>query len=109
MEDECYEIASETHFWFEWRLKAVLQQVTDLNISIDKQYKVFEVGCGTGTLRKEIESNTNWNVDAADLNINALSHVEPGRGRTMLYDIFDEYNSLIESYDVVILLSLIHI
>lgn len=103
MEDEWYDIAVESHFWLEWRLKAMIKLVTQLEIALDKELKVLEVGCGTGTLRKEIESKTNWIVDATDLNINALSHVSSGRGRTMFYDIFDECSSLIELYDVVIL------
>ena len=103
MDDEWYEIAIESHFWFEWRFNAMQKQLAELKIPINKELKVLEVGCGTGVLREAIESNTNWNVDAADLNINALSHVKPGRGRTMLYDIYDESKSLIASYDVVIL------
>jgi len=103
MENEWYDIAVEPHFWFEWRLRAMLKQVTQLNIPINKRLKALEIGCGTGTLREEIESNTNWNVDAVDLNMDALSKVLPGRGRTILYNIVDENDSLIELYDVVIL------
>ena len=103
MGDEWYEIAVDSHFWCEWRLMAMLKQLNQLNIPINKNLKALEVGCGTGILRKNIESNTNWNVDAADLNINALSKVQSGRGKTILYDIFDENEFLIKSYDVVIL------
>tara|TARA_B100000315_G_scaffold256504_1_gene302573 strand:+ start:2722 stop:3549 length:828 start_codon:yes stop_codon:yes gene_type:complete len=103
MGDEWYEIAVDSHFWCEWRLRAMLKQVNQLNISIYKKLKVLDVGCGTAILRKNIESNTNWIVDAVDLNMDALSKVLPGRGRTMLYNIFDENDSLIELYDIVIL------
>ena len=103
MDDEWYEIATEAHFWLEWRLRAMLQQINQLNIPINQKLKALEVGCGSGILRQSIESTTNWDVDAADLNIKALSKVKTGRGKTILYNIFDENKSLIELYDVVIL------
>jgi 2-polyprenyl-3-methyl-5-hydroxy-6-metoxy-1,4-benzoquinol methylase len=103
MDDDWYEIADSSHFWLEWRLLAMIKQANNLKIPLNKNLKVLEVGCGTGTLRKSIEAKTNWDIDAADLNINALSVVDPGRGKILLYDIFDENESFIESYDIVIL------
>ena len=58
MENEWYDIAVESHFWFEWRLRAMLKQVNQLKIPINKKLRVLEVGCGMGTLRRSIESNT---------------------------------------------------
>lgn len=103
MANEWYEFAGESHFWIEWRLEAMLKQIKQLNIPIDKKLKVFEVGCGTGTLRASLESVTKWTIDAADLNMNALLSAKSCRGRTILYDIFDENSSFIEAYDIVIL------
>jgi 2-polyprenyl-3-methyl-5-hydroxy-6-metoxy-1,4-benzoquinol methylase len=103
MADEWYELAGESHFWLDWRLNAMLKQIKHLNIPIDKELKVFEVGCGTGILRATLESVTKWKIDAADLNMNALLRTKSCRGRTILYDIFDEHSSFIEAYDIVIL------
>ena len=103
MDDDWYEIADSSHFWLEWRLLAMIKQANKLKIPLNKNLKVLEVGCGTGTLRKSIEAKTNWDIDAADLNLNVLSLVDTGRCRILLYDIFYENESFIESYDIVIL------
>ena len=103
MDDEWYEIAESSHFWFDWRLNAFLKQVEFLGLSKNHPYKVIEIGCGEGVLRKSIEEKTNWIVDAADLNISALEKVSPGKGKILLYNIFDEDDSLVGSYDIIIL------
>ena len=107
MDAEWYEIATANHFWLEWRLLAMLKQINQIKIPINKKLKVLEVGCGEGILRKSIESNTNWDVDAADINLKVLSKVQSGRGKTILYNIFDESDSLIDSYDVVLLIDVL--
>ena len=103
-EDEWYEYAVESHFWVEWRLSAMLKQIRQLKIPLDEEFlKVLEVGCGTGMLRAGLETATNWIVDGADLNLNALLRAKHCWGRTLYYDIFDEYEPFVEAYDVVIL------
>lgn len=101
--DSWYEIASESHFWFQWRLIVTLKQIERLGISREARLKVLDVGCGTGVLRSQIEEVTNWIVDGADIDITALSQSKPGRGKMMYYDIHDEREDFLEAYDVVIL------
>jgi len=101
--DGWYEIASESHFWFQWRLIVTLKQVERLGISRGAKLKVLDVGCGTGVLRNQIEGVTNWIVDGADIDITALSQAKPGCGKLMYYDIHDEREDFLEEYDVVIL------
>lgn len=103
MTNEWYQFAGESHFWFEWRFRTMLKQLKQLNMPLDQELKVFEVGCGTGTLRAELESVSRWTIDAADLNMNALLCARSCRGRTILYDVCDEYDPLINAYDIVIL------
>ena len=103
MGDEWYEFNSGSHFWFQWRLMAMLRQIRRLNVPMDEELKVLEVGSGTGLLCAQVESATNWIVDGADLNIRALSQAKRRRGKNMLYDVLDEYAPLIEAYDIVIL------
>jgi SAM-dependent methyltransferase len=98
-----YELSDESHFWFQWRLKALMQQLDDLNFPIHQKLKVLDVGCGTGVVRSQIEAVTAWEVDATDLDYNALRHAKPGRGRIMYYDILERKVELKESYDVVVL------
>ena len=101
--DEWYEYTSESHFWFQWRFKVMLQQIKELDLPINKKLKVLEVGSGTGLLRKQVESVTSWIIDGADLNIEALLQAKQGRGKNILYDVFDESELLLEAYEIVIL------
>jgi 2-polyprenyl-3-methyl-5-hydroxy-6-metoxy-1,4-benzoquinol methylase len=101
--DEWYEYTSETHFWFQWRLKAMLRQIKDLDLPTNKGIKVLEVGSGTGLLRRQVELATSWVVDGADLNLRALLQAKQGRGRNILYNVYDESELLVESYEIVIL------
>ena len=100
---EWYEFATESHFWFQWRLAVLLQSLKRLGLSLEKKLNVLEVGCGTGALRGQLESATNWTVHGTDLNMGALSRVKPARGRTMYYDICEEREPYLEAYDIVIL------
>lgn len=98
-----YEISDESHFWFQWRAKATLLQLKSANIPLDKNWKALDIGGGTGVLRKQIESLTNWNVDLTDLDYKALSMADPARGRTLYYDILKEKDEFKEIYDAIIL------
>jgi len=98
-----YEISDEKHFWFEWRVKAFLSQLNDAEIPLHAEWKVLDVGGGTGVLRKQIESLTNRKVDFTDLDYKALTMSEPGRGRTLYYDIMEEKDEFRKKYDAVIL------
>lgn len=101
--DEWYEFATESHFWFQWRLTALLQSLKRLGVSLEEQLRVLEVGCGTGALRAQVESVTNWTIDGTDLDLGALSRAKPGRGKMMYYDICEEREPYLEAYDIVIL------
>jgi len=107
MEDEWYEIADDSHFWLEWRFSAMIKQINEVGIPLYKEIKALEVGCGIGILRNRLESKSKWIIDAIDLNQKALIKAKPGRGRTILYNVFDECDSLLEAYDVVILYDVI--
>jgi len=101
--DGWYELTSESHFWFQWRLIATLRQIERLEISRVDRLKALDVGCGAGVSRTQIESATNWIVDGADIDMAALSQTKPGRGKMMYYDIHDELEPFLEAYDVVFL------
>lgn len=80
-----------------------MQQLRDLNFPIHEKLKVLDVGCGTGVFRSQIEAATAWDVDATDLDYNALRQAKPGRGRILYYDILEEKAELKENYDVLML------
>ena len=100
---EWYDFATESHFWFQWRLAVLLESLRRLGLAKGEKLNVLEVGCGTGALRDQLESATNWTVHGTDLDKSALSRVKPGRGRTMYYDICEERKPFLEAYDIVIL------
>src|SRR5437868_2144151 len=98
-----YDLSEESHFWFKWRLEALLNQLRTLNFPLRERLKVLDVGCGIGVLRSQLEAATSWTIDATDLDYNALARVKPGRGRTLYYDILEERTALKESYDILLL------
>lgn len=102
-----YEIGNDNHFWFDWRFRAFINQLTDLNVSLTKPHYCFEIGCGHGVVRRQIESSTSWFTDGADINLEALKMNNITRGRTMAYDIFDKKPSMKQFYDSIMLFDVI--
>lgn len=96
-----FELSDESHFWFEWRMRALMQQLKVADIPLEKKLKALDVGCGVGVLRKQIEAVTSWGVDCVDIDYHALQQVGQGRGRTMYYDILEKRDDFIEAYDIV--------
>ena len=101
-EEAWYELALESHFWFQWRWLAFSRQMWDLKVPLNKELKALEVGCGRGILSGQVEASTRWNVDGADLSLSALSTGKRGRGRRLLYDVREEKKEFLEAYDVLI-------
>ena len=105
--DEWYDLNSQSHFWFEWRIRTVLRQLRAIKLPLDQPLKGIDIGCGTGILRDQIESATKWNIDGFDLNLSALSRTRPGRGGTYYYNVFDERPEFLGAYDVAFLFDVI--
>jgi SAM-dependent methyltransferase len=101
--EDWYAFATATHFWLEWRLWAFLRQIGQVGIDRNARFRVLEIGCGSGALRRQIEDRTNWSIDGCDLNAVGLEQASSQRGRTLLYDIFDRREELRERYDGVVL------
>jgi 2-polyprenyl-3-methyl-5-hydroxy-6-metoxy-1,4-benzoquinol methylase len=104
---EWYGMINLHHFWFQWRLAAALNQIRESGIPVDENLRVLEVGAGTGVLRDQLEAATRWTVDITELNLEALRAARPGRGRSLYYDILEERESFVESYDVIVLYDLV--
>jgi SAM-dependent methyltransferase len=98
-----YEIATPLHFWFQWRFNVLQQQIESSGISRSVDYKVLEIGCGHGVLRKQLENSTNWIIDGCDLNKEGLLQNDVERGRTFLYDIYTRAQFLEKTYDFLVL------
>lgn len=102
-EEDWYDIATDDHFWLQWRLRASLGQIRALNIPLGAPLHALDVGCGRGVLRTQFEAATRWTVDSADLNRHALLNSVSGRGRTLYYDVLEEKQGLAAAYDIVLL------
>jgi 2-polyprenyl-3-methyl-5-hydroxy-6-metoxy-1,4-benzoquinol methylase len=98
-----YELSDDSHFWYKWRAQAFLQQLKDLQIPLNDNLKVLDIGGGKGVLRKQLEAVTNWDIDVTDLDYNGLQQAIAGRGRTMYYDINEKRPEFKEKYDAILL------
>jgi SAM-dependent methyltransferase len=105
--EDWYELAEPDHFWFRWRLAALLRQARSIGLPLDQPLRGLDIGAGTGALRTQLEACSAWVIDVADLNPAALSRARPGRGRTLCYDVTQPHPSLVEAYDLVILFDVI--
>lgn len=97
-----YTLAEENHFWFQWRFNVFMRQCRLLHIDRESSLKGLEVGCGNGVMRRQIENNTNWTVDGADLFEEALRLNNTKRGQTFLYDINDRHQCFKDFYDFIV-------
>ena len=107
--EDWYEYNDVRHFWFEWRVRALKKLLAAVGLPLDRELLALDIGCGTGIVRQQLESMTQWTIDGTDLNLGALSRIAPGRGRarTFYYDILTRRPDLKAHYDAVILFDVI--
>lgn len=101
------DISSEDHFWYQWRLRAFINQLNELAIDTKDNLKLLEVGAGTGVFRTQIEKETNWIVDITDVDMQAIKRAKFGRGDTLYYDILEKKAELEDHYDGLIVFDVI--
>jgi len=99
---EWYDACSEEHFWFAWRLLALLRQLRRLGVELNRRARALDVGCGIGILRQQLEATTMWSVDCTDLNVQSLLQCRPGHGQCLYYDITQMRSELHKVFDYVI-------
>ena len=101
--DEWYDLARPDHFWLAGRLAFALAAARRAGIATHLPARVLEVGGGAAVLRDQLEQNTAWVVDVAEINADALSRARPGRGRLLCYDVLDRHADLVGAYDGLVL------
>jgi 2-polyprenyl-3-methyl-5-hydroxy-6-metoxy-1,4-benzoquinol methylase len=104
MADEWYDYSTPDHFWIKWRIQAMMRYSGYLPALGST---VLEVGCGHGVFRDQLERQLNYTVDACDLNEAGLAKANKGRGRLLVYDIFDQHADLRGKYEAVFLMDVI--
>lgn len=101
--EQWYDLNSNRHFWFEWRWRVLRRVFRSLRLDLSVAARAFDIGCGTGILRDQVEPATAWTIDGADLCLDALGRTRPGRGQLYLYDIFECRPEFAAAYDYVFL------
>ena len=104
MADEWFDHATADHFWMHWRHQVLLRQLTRIGHPVEK---ALDVGCGHGVVRQLLERDLGFAVDGCDLNRRALEMAAKGKGRVLLYDIFDRNPALLGAYDLLLLMDVI--
>jgi 2-polyprenyl-3-methyl-5-hydroxy-6-metoxy-1,4-benzoquinol methylase len=105
--DEWYAVATEEHFWIQWRIAAFLRQLRDLGAETRKPAKVLDIGCGTGVACRQLEAHSRWDVDGAELTLHPLLLNQKRRGQILLYNINDRRPELAQAYDFILLFDVI--
>lgn len=106
-DDSWYDLTDSGHFWMQWRLRELKRLLVRNGPALTAPLRSLDVGGGHGILRTQLEANSTWSVDLADVNAAALSVSAAGRGRTMLYDVTEERADLVGQYDVAFLFDVI--
>ena len=83
-----FKIADESHFWCQWRFRIFLRILKDLHIDTEAYWKVFDVGCGNGIVRRQLEARTAWITDGTDFPLEALEKNVGVKGKTFRYNVF---------------------
>lgn len=104
MADDWYDIATEDHFWMQWRHREVMRALQLSQVHIER---ALEIGCGRAVARGMLERDLGVPVDGCDLNRAGMATAKSGLGRLFFYDIFDQEPSLLGRYDAVFLLDVL--
>lgn len=102
---EYHELASEDHFWFQWRFTVIMLQLK--HTLLPENSRILDLGCGNGTVRRQIEQSTSWSTDGMDIDFKALQLNRGLKGNTYLYNISDTRIEFQNYYDVVFLLDVL--
>lgn len=94
-----YELADENHFWMQWRVAALKNQMRRLNIPWDKEMGGAEIGCGRGVFTRQLRQITEWTIDGIELDAEALQFNKHQRGQLYLYNILEKNTEFAGRYD----------
>ena len=100
---EYFGMADGDHFWCRWRANIFFNLLKRLNIDKTDFLSVFDIGCGNGVVRRQIEQSTTWITDGTDFSMEALNQNVSLRGKTYYYDITEQRPEFRERYDLIVL------
>ncbi len=104
MADEWFDLATPHHFWVLWRHSILLRELRRAHFRGDN---ALDVGCGHGVVRKMVERDLGIRVDGCDLNQGAIEKAGGGKGRLLVYNIFDRKPEMLGFYDLILLMDVL--
>ncbi len=105
--EDWYDYGSEAHFWIDWRFRAFRRLLADKGISTPRSWKGLDIGCGRGTVQRQMGKAFGWAVDGCDLNAGALRENHTAGAALMLYDIRECRREFAGVYDFIVLFDVI--
>lgn len=100
MANEWFQFAVDDHFWFQWRLAAILKVLKARAVA----EPALEVGCGNAASRNQLERACACRIDGCDLNSVPLEQARSGRGALYCYDVHDRRPEWRDHFATVMLL-----
>ena len=105
--DAWYELAGAQHFWMQWRHRVFCRFCRDLSIPLDEPWRGLDVGCGQGTFIGQLEADTAWITDGADLDLTSMQRSAARIGEFYFYNILERRDEFREKYDFIVLFDVI--
>jgi len=102
-----HEIANKNNIWVKWRFEVLKNLIKKNNISLKKNYRCLDLGCGSNDFALNFESISNFLIDQTDVDAKNLENKKKGRGSFFRYDINDKDVKLKNKYDIIFLLDVL--
>lgn len=106
MAEEWFQYVHDDHFWLQWRMRALLDDLKRVGIVSLRGKRILDIGGGRGDFARQLEKRFQVSIDIADLNLNLLEHARSS-GDRYFYNIFDRNPEMVDRYDIVILFDVI--
>ena len=104
MESEWFELNHPGHFWMRWRLAVLRKYFSDVVATAER---LIEIGSGNNVFRVQVEHAFDKMVDGCDLDAEAVSQGQPGRGQRFIYDVFEHSEEMEGKYDLAFLMDVL--
>lgn len=107
MHQKWLDYAGLDHFWMIWRFKFLKLQLLLNKISLKKQMRIMDLGCGNGILSNQLEKKFNVKIDRVDSNLNTLKLNKNASGRLICYNVQNKNKKLKNFYDIIFIFDVI--
>jgi len=102
-----HDVAHKENVWVKWRFEVLRKSMKKVGISLEKNFKCLDVGCGSNNFALSFENISNFEIDQIDVDPKNLKGLQKGRGMVFEYDINKKSENLKEKYDIIFLLDVL--